>query len=244
MAWLGPVNETRGFNQISWLSPLRDIPINRMPTSLSLPNLNENPIDRIDADLFSERANNTSDNVDQSTNAEQGNQGILPLHQNHTWPYNHREVHTTEVSQRTLGAWPAHYYDREPLGNYTERNAGEHTNRSSYSDRADSTIGYEPQITRHEYQTATWNPVSNVVTCQLGAWNPEDINPGNNRTSAEFDPTVMRPGINNNRMQNVDPGKEFTNCCNPQTRTEQRPNVSTGRSAESAKRGRPTGTST
>ena len=235
MAWLGPVNETRGFNQISWLSPLRDIPINRMPTSLSLPNLNENPIDRIDADLFSERANNTSDNVDQSTNAEQGNQGILPLHQNHTWPYNHREVHTTEVSQRTLGAWPAHYYDREPLGNYTERNAGEHTNRSSYSDRADSTIGYEPQITRHEYQTATWNPASNVVTCQLGAWNPEDINPGNNRTSAEFDPTVMRPGINNNRMQNVDPGKEFTNCCNPQTRTEQRPNVSTGRSAESAK---------
>ena len=116
MAWLGPVNETRGFNRISWLSPLRDIPTNRMPTSLSLPNLNENPIDRIDADLFSERANNTSDNVGQSTNADQGNQGILPLNHNHTWPYNNQEVHTTEVSRQTLGVWPAHYYDREPLG--------------------------------------------------------------------------------------------------------------------------------
>ena len=126
-AWLGPVHETQGSSRTSWLSPLRDIPVDRFSVNMSLPNLNDNTMDRIDSNLFSERTNNTSDNVGLSTSAGYQNQDILTLNYNHTWPHKSQPIHITESSQQTLGTWPPHYYNhREPPRTNTERNAGEH----------------------------------------------------------------------------------------------------------------------
>ena len=205
-AWQTPVHQTTSSNHISWLSPLRDIQLDYPSTSRSTQNQHDNPIDRIDNNLFSERATNTSDNVESSTST--GYQNYMPTI-NHTWPPlppQDGQSQVTTTSHTAGGSWPKRYYKNrgQPELNM-ERSTGEHFN-----------ISTGPETTKNTSPTGSYTTQN---TRQMGAWNPSDDkhrdnNPntdGNSETPQRGSSLIWEQGNNLSRgLQTPWPTKVHT----------------------------------
>ena len=161
-AWPSPIHQNRQTSRTFWLSPLRDIRVDQPSANTSIPDLNDNPIDRIASNLFFERADNTSDNADLPTSAVYQNQSTLIINENHTWPpilSQNQQSQITEMSQQTIGTWPKHYYNnREQPDINLERNAGERFNYSTGPEATRITTSLGSSTTRTAYQPGACDP--------------------------------------------------------------------------------------
>ena len=150
-AWLSPTRNIQYNNETNWLSPLRDVQFSQTSAHRTMSDPDDNPITRINSDLFSKRATNTSENADSSRSAGHQDQNIPTINENYTWPpllASGEQPPTNRTSRLTETSWPTqHYENREQTTRTTEKTAGEHSNSSTNPETTQgaTTLGPLPQ---------------------------------------------------------------------------------------------------